>query len=161
MDTIFEPDTPFLTGSGEHIAFADIATRIGDYLEDADDYTIDVGTDSQKNGGVKFVTAIVVHKVYKGGIFFYRPVHSEPIPVLHNRIIAETTMSINCANELLELFLNNDILRDITIHCDVGQFGKTRELIREVVGYVTSCGFDCKIKPESYAASAIADRYTK
>ena len=161
METEFNLDTQFRTGSCEDILMSDIVTRIKDYLVDADEYEIDIGTDSQKNGGVKFVTAIIIHKDCKGGIFFYRQVHSKPIPVLHNRILTETSLSINCANQLLQMFLDNDVLHNITIHCDVGKGGKTKELIREVVGYVTACGYDCKIKPESIAASSVADRYTK
>jgi predicted RNase H-related nuclease YkuK (DUF458 family) len=50
---------------------------------------------------------------------------------------------------------------DLEIHLDVGQEGATKSLIREVVGMVTGSGFDAKIKPESYGASAVADKYTK
>ncbi|HAA34763.1 MAG TPA: hypothetical protein DCD97_05580, partial [Firmicutes bacterium] len=39
--------------------------------------------------------------------------------------------------------------------------GDTKELIREVVGMVIGSGFDARIKPESYGASKVADRYTK
>jgi predicted RNase H-related nuclease YkuK (DUF458 family) len=50
---------------------------------------------------------------------------------------------------------------DIEIHLDVGEQGKTKEIVREVVGMVTGSGFDARIKPESYGASSVADKYTK
>jgi predicted RNase H-related nuclease YkuK (DUF458 family) len=46
-------------------------------------------------------------------------------------------------------------------HIDVGTIGPTRELINEMVAMANSTGFEPKIKPESYAASCYANRYTK
>jgi predicted RNase H-related nuclease YkuK (DUF458 family) len=161
MSTIFTSETKFTTGSWESITLAGIVDRIGAYLSDGHEYTIDIGTDSQRGQKTKFVTAIVIHKIGKGAIFFYHPVISENIHTLQDRIYMETAMSINCAAELLELFVENDVLYNITIHCDIGPNGKTRELIREIIGYVTASGFDCKIKPEATAACTVADRFSK
>ena len=55
----------------------------------------------------------------------------------------------------------DDIDVHFQIHCDIGKSGKTRELIKEIVGWVTSEGYDCLIKPDSYAANSIADKYSK
>jgi len=33
-------------------------------------------------------------------------------------------------------------------------------MIKEVVGLIKGNGFEAKIKPEAYVASAVADRYT-
>lgn len=49
---------------------------------------------------------------------------------------------------------------DLEIHIDVGNVGKTREMIREVVGMVVGSGFTAKTKPDSWAASSVADKYT-
>ena len=161
MNMIFTRDTRFMTGSFEPILLSDIVGRIDAFLSDCEDYSIDVGTDSQRGSKTKFVTAIAVHKVGKGGIFFYHPIVDETRQSMQSRIYMETAMSINCATELLELFVENDVLRSISIHCDVGHNGKTREMIREIVGYVTSSGFDCVIKPEAVVACTIADRFSK
>jgi hypothetical protein len=155
------PATKFLSGSGEWVSLSDMVTRINLFLGDIEEYSLEVGTDSQTNGQTKFVTAIVVHKSGKGGIFFYHPHITKKIHVLSERIYTETALSINCATLLLEMFLEMDILREITIHCDVGSKGKTRELIREIVGYVTASGFDCKIKPEATTACTVADKFSK
>ena len=45
------------------------------------------------------------------------------------------------------------------IHADVGENGITRDMIKEVVGLIRGNGFEPKIKPESYVASIVADRY--
>ena len=42
---------------------------------------------------------------------------------------------------------------------DVGMNGPTKDLIREISGFVRAYGFIVCIKPESYAASSVADRY--
>ena len=47
------------------------------------------------------------------------------------------------------------------IHCDIGHNGKTRELIKEITNWVESYGYDCLIKPESYTASGIANKFSK
>jgi len=161
MKMIFTRDTRFMTGSFEQLLLSEIVGRIEDFLFDAEDYSIDIGTDSQKSSNTKFVTAIAVHKIGKGGIFFYHPIVDEKRQSMQARIYMETALSINCATELLELFVENDVLRNISIHCDVGHNGKTREMIREIVGYVTSSGFECKIKPEAVVACTIADRFSK
>ena len=58
-----------------------------------------------------------------------------------------------------EMYLNCPI----SIHVDAGNSpkGKTRELIPEIVGWVKACGYDVKVKPESFCASTIADRISK
>jgi predicted RNase H-related nuclease YkuK (DUF458 family) len=50
---------------------------------------------------------------------------------------------------------------NIEIHLDIGKQGRTKEIIREVVGMVVGSGFGARIKPESYGAFKVADRYTK
>ena len=161
MDLLITSTTEFRSGSGSLVCLSDVIGRIESFLDDGYEYSIDIGTDSQTNGNTKFVTAIVVHKLGTGGIFFYRQYICGKIHTLSDRIYTETALSINCATELLELFLSNEILRDISIHCDVGPNGKTKELIREIIGYVTASGFDCKIKPEGIAACSVADRFSK
>ena len=50
---------------------------------------------------------------------------------------------------------------DVEIHLDVGNNGATKTLIKEVVGMVVGSGFNARIKPDSYGASSVADKYTK
>jgi len=44
------------------------------------------------------------------------------------------------------------------LHLDLGTMGKSSSSVKEIINLVRSYGFDVKIKPESYAASKIADR---
>lgn len=126
-------------------------------------YRLVVGTDSQpRNGaGVDFVTAIVVHRVGAGGIYFWKRVMNKKVYVLRQRMYEEAMASLTMAEEVLALLHQDGVTKyDVEIHVDIGQFGETRDMISEIVGMVRGNGYTVKIKPESYAASSIADRHT-
>ena len=38
---------------------------------------------------------------------------------------------------------------------------KTSKLSTALMGYANGSGFECKIKPEAYAATSVANRYSK
>lgn len=126
-------------------------------------YEIIVGTDSQKARAnvYDFVTALIIHRVGWGGIYFWnRQVFDRKIS-LKERIYQEATMSLMTSENFVNFFKTNGISRyNIQIHVDIGHNGETRDLITEVVGMVRGSGYDVKIKPHSYGASKVADRYT-
>ena len=71
-------------------------------------------------------------------------------------------MSLDVAGRFTEMLSAEDHGHlNVEIHLDVGKSGDTKELIREVVGMVIGSGFDARIKPESFGATKVADRYTK
>lgn len=131
-------------------------------------YTLVIGSDSQvkhENGlqEVDFVSAIVIHRSGKGGRYFYRKIKDQKIYALREKIYTETYLSLELAGRIVPIL--KDALAglapyDMEIHIDVGDVGPTREMIKEVVGMVTGNGFTAKTKPESYAASVVADKYT-
>lgn len=126
-------------------------------------YQLVIGTDSQPHygAGVDFVTAIVVHRKGAGGIYFWKRVVNKKVYVLRQRMYEEATMSLEMAETVLALLHKDGITKyDVEIHVDIGAFGDTREMITEIVGMVRGSGYTVKTKPESYAASKVADRYT-
>lgn len=125
-------------------------------------YKLMVGTDSQPGKSVCFVTAVIIYREGKGARYYYRKFYNKKIPSLKQRIFMEANYSIDVANQLFEK-LNETDKRDmnIEIHLDVGENGKTRDIIKEVVNMVTGCGFEAQVKPTSYGASKVADKYTK
>lgn len=126
-------------------------------------YQIVVGTDSQPHNGsgVDFVTAIVVHRIGTGGIYFWKRTVNKKHYVLRQRMYEEATMSLEMAEIVLALLHQDGITKyDVEIHVDIGKFGDTRDMIAEIVGMIRGSGYTVKIKPESYAASKVADRYT-
>jgi predicted RNase H-related nuclease YkuK (DUF458 family) len=77
---------------------------------------------------------------------------------MYLRIMNEVFLSIEAANDLSKI-----IPKKIEVHVDVGgedRDSKTSRLSRQFVGIVNSSGFQCRIKPDSWA-SYIADRFTK
>ncbi len=126
-------------------------------------YRVVVGTDSQPHNGagVDFVTAIVVHRVGSGGIYFWKHVVNKKHYVLRQRMYEEAMLSLEMAETVLALLHQDGVTKyDVEIHVDIGKFGETREMISEIVGMVRGSGYQVKIKPESYAASKVADRHT-
>ncbi len=127
------------------------------------EYQIVVGTDSQPHNGtgVDFVTAIVIRRVGSGGIYFWKRIVNKKHYVLRQRMYEEATMSLAMAETVLALLHKDGITKyDVEIHVDIGKFGDTREMITEIVGMIRGSGYNVKTKPESYAASKVADRYT-
>lgn len=131
--------------------------------EPTERYQLVIGTDSQPHNGagVDFVTAIVVHRLGHGGIYFWKRIVHKKQYVLRQRMYTEATMSLEMAEVILDLFEKDGITKyDMEIHVDIGQSGDTREMISEIVGMVRGSGYIVKTKPESYGASKVADRYT-
>lgn len=126
-------------------------------------YEIIVGTDSQKvkKDVYDFVSALIIHRVGFGGIYFWKRQVVERKISLKERIYQEATMSLITSENFVKFFKTNGISKyNIQIHVDIGHNGETRELITEVVGMIRGSGYEVKIKPHSYGASKVADRYT-
>ncbi|NMB41948.1 MAG: hypothetical protein GX996_08435 [Firmicutes bacterium] len=146
-------------------AFEDVVAYIKEQPQEK--YKLIIGTDSHSylDSEITFVTAIIIHRVGKGGRYFYRREKHYFVQSLRQRIFYETSLSLDVAgrfNELLSsLSSKNQEKLNMEIHLDVGEAGDTKELIREVVGMVIGSGFDARIKPDSYGATKVADRYTK
>ncbi len=159
MSRKFQSPTRGALSLGE--VFADMAQ----YIEamPGHSYRLIIGTDSQcHEDQTVFVTALVVHREGKGARYFYRKEFQRRIFSLRQRIFFETSLSLEVASHLTRLLAENGLASlDLEVHLDAGKNGETRELIREIVGMVTGSGFHAKIKPESYGAFTVADRYTK
>lgn len=128
-------------------------------------YRIIIGTDSEENNqSIDFVTALVVHRVGGGGIYFWKgwtkDFRGKGRYPLKARIYEEAIASLEFANQFLQEFKKAAILGyELEIHVDIGQNGETRDLISEVVGMIQGNGYNVKTKPEAYGASSVADRH--
>jgi predicted RNase H-related nuclease YkuK (DUF458 family) len=130
-------------------------------------YDIIVGCDSSSDTEPDFPVAIVVLRVGQGGRFFLKKIHykNRKFYSLRERILEEVFLSCQLALILREAL--NEKLKGKNlnyqfryIHADVGENGLTKDMIREVIGLIRGNGFEAKIKPESFAASVVADRYS-
>ncbi|PZN12914.1 MAG: hypothetical protein DIU69_02115 [Bacillota bacterium] len=156
--------TPFISPSRGPLTFDAMCAEILDYIREVPDaqYKLIIGTDSQVRQDTQFITAVVVHRLGKGARYFYQARKQRKIASLRQKIFYEASLSLSLATRLAErLAARGGRLPNVEIHLDVGTQGDTRDLIREVVGMVVGSGFHAKIKPESYAASSVADRHSK
>ena len=122
-----------------------------------------IGTDSQviKNK-ICIVTCICFYKhgISENQIFYIKNrVDSQKYPTLRSRIIFEAYKSLEAALEL-------DPMVDgrLTVHLDIGtdmKKNKTAKFRGELEVLFRSQGFGCEVKPNSWASSCIADKFTK
>lgn len=152
------------------VEIEDIANIIREKIErKPGEYCVVIGTDSQNFDETKVVVVIAVHHVGHGGSFFYDVQRVRRITNIGQKLLYETHLSLACAEKLIAAF---DRLRkqtgfdiseyaDLSIHVDAGRNGPSSKVIPEIVGWVTACGYHVVVKPDSFAASCIADRISK
>lgn len=151
----------------------DFSNVINDVIEfvtedETSRYEIVVGTDSEElvqanghPGMAAFVSVITVHRIGKHGRYFWKKTNDVRTFDRHDRILKEASFSLELAQRVVaELRPRlNGTLYNFEIHLDIGQNGPTKNMIQEIVGMITGNGFTARIKPESYAANKVADRY--
>lgn len=155
----------FVSLSGKKMELRGVIDEISVFMREdpSRDYRVVLGTDSEGYGYVSYASAIVVHRVGNGGRAFICKNKIQTPVSLRQKIYNEATLSLLLAQELVPLlteFLGEEFVKDnLVIHIDVGQNGETKDMIREVVGMVKGSGFQVETKPNSYAASNVADRF--
>lgn len=124
-------------------------------------YSLMIGSDSEMGNDTHFITAVVLHRHGRGARYYWSQMVKPRFRTLRERIWQEAIFSISLAKSIVEELEKREVAnRNIEIHVDIGEKGPTRELIQEITGYVRGNGFPVHIKPQSCAASAVADRLT-
>ena len=154
----------FKSPSFGQLDYPEVIQKIAEYIKQDTDsvYKIIVGSDSQaKTGDVDFVSAIIAHRIGKGGIYFYKKQKIANQHSMQERIARETQLSLELALKIRDDFQHNGLAAyEPEVHIDVGMDGISRDMVKWVTGMILGSGFVYKIKPESFAASTVADRYT-
>lgn len=124
-------------------------------------YEVIIGTDSEgQKGDVDFVSAIIVHKKGRGGVYFWGRQKIKNLYSLKQRIWQEAFVSLNLAQKFVDDFTKMGLLDlNLEIHVDIGPNGETREMISDIVGMIRANGFKVATKPSSWGASTVADRH--
>ena len=132
-------------------------------------YDIIVGCDSSSGEEPHFPLAMVILRKGEGGRFFLKRI-SYKNRKFYNwkaRILEEVMLSCESAlflrenfEKKIKSFPNNFNYQFRYIHADVGENGATKDMIKEVVGLIRGNGFEPQIKPESFVASTVADRFS-
>lgn len=159
----------FTSPTKGELSLTEVVTDIASFMgEDSDaSYRVVVGTDSQTRKArgkpeIDFITAVVIHRIGFGARYFWARDRQNREYVLRQKIYTETVKSLELAQIFVPMLRLTVPAReyDLEIHIDVGPIGPTRDMIKEVVGMVTGSGYKARTKPESYGASAVADRHT-
>ncbi len=154
--------------------FQKAVEEVFDYINEdpTKSYEVVVGCDSSSDERPAFPVAVVVLKKGHGGRFFlarirYSPHKKKKFYDWHQRILEEVFLScelgLRFREALRRKFENSQTPLNYQfqyIHADIGPGGSTRDMIKEVVGLIKSNGFEAKIKPEAFAASVVADRFS-
>ncbi len=127
--------------------------------------SISVGTDSFiKQEDCVFSTAICLYGADEqvGGRYFVKRLvfKRKEYDTLLQRILAEVQKSVELGVKLLEF---NPVL-DIEIHLDISDSSKgqgTSRFADMLIGYAKGAGFNYKVKPDSFAATSVADKHSK
>lgn len=162
---LFSRNAVFSTASGDAVVLEDWLTEkvIGT------DRIIFVGTDSQNTKRTNFTTALVAYEQGKGGIFVYKRYYKSKMTELHQRLSVETWNSIYLAMLVQDILKSADAVNKIVVHLDVSNQirferdpnAKSGKYMAELVGAVVAQGFECKVKPESFAATGLADHIVR
>jgi len=152
-----------------NLSFDEVVKEIINYLSEKPEksYEIIVGCDSSSGESPNFPVAVVVLRKGQGGRFFLKKIRYQKTKKfynLHQRILEEVFLSCELAlslrGKLKEKLSSNFNWQFRYIHADVGENGVTKDMIKEVIGLIKGNGFEPKIKPESFAASIVADRFS-
>ena len=159
----------FFSPSMGKVSVSKMTSEIAGFVEEepSSSYRLVIGTDSQERRGngkteIDFVTAIVIHRRGRGARYFWTKQRIKRKSILlRDKIYTETLKSLEIAQKLVPELRQaiSPAKYDLEIHIDVGSLGPTREMIREVVGMVNGNGFTAKTKPDSWAASTVADKH--
>lgn len=161
------PHRLFHSPTHGQLPFPQVVDRIHFFIQQPElyQYKTIVGTDSTllRNGLAEFATAIVVQRIGHGAIYFVQHQQLTQMHVLERRMFQEALLSIEVGQRLLgsRLPTTSPLSREtLEIHTDIGQHGPTRSMIQAITGMVRGHGFAVRFKPDSYAASSVADRHT-
>lgn len=126
--------------------------------------TVYIGADSKvysENGVqmVAYVTVIILHYGSSKGAKIFKSYRTDRhYGQLRVRLMAEVTDAIMAATEIVDTIGD----RAMEIHLDINRSDlyASSVLVKEATGYVLgTLGIEPKLKPDSFAASSVADRY--
>jgi len=148
---------PWFDGSGNRLLFSDILEKI---RGDTSTHEVHIGTDSQPvKDSYVFAVALCVYMPGHGAYYFVTR-HCTKEKKYRNlgvRLNRESELSILLADQI------RDILNiDITVHADVSPnpINKSSKYTKQIQNFIHSMGFECLIKPDSWAAF-VADKHAK
>jgi predicted RNase H-related nuclease YkuK (DUF458 family) len=162
----FGSEKAFVSPTLGAVSLEDMLHRIGFVAQERGiSPHIVIGADSQCHGEeICFVCAVTAHYAPWGGIFFYRREMTHQEMSLPERLFREALLCLEMAETLKAKgngFFGHAGASPWEIHLDLGEGGKSRQVLASVVGMIRGSGYICRTKPQAWGASKVADRYSK
>lgn len=151
---------PWLDADGNEVLFDNILSIVSRYVNNGG--KVYIGADSMlKTTICTFACVIALHdKNQEVYMYFFKKYkeNNSTYKDLTKKINSEVELSINTAYDIYNRLPN----AEIEIHVDIGskKRNKTRYLVDPIKGWIKGSGFECQIKPFSWASS-LADGHTK
>jgi len=122
-----------------------------------------IGTDSKTIGKkTRYTTVFVYYSPGKGGVYVDNTIKEDRPKSLYQKLLKETWYSISAALEIMEIDpkITPEILE---VHIDVNNNPKHKsgKYRGELMGMVLAQGFKCESKPNSWAATTLADKISR
>jgi predicted RNase H-related nuclease YkuK (DUF458 family) len=149
--------------SGNLYSKEELLSKLKEY--DKQGYDFYIGTDSQVFAEHVSVVTAICPRITNNGLnrcgrvfHFKEKLDPENFKTLRMRMLFEAYRSIEVAMDI-----ESHIKNKIAIHLDIGDSNRsdTRIFKSELLYLVTSQGYECKIKPDSWAATGPADKFSK
>ena len=92
----------FISPTHGRLSFDRMFQHLVGYMQEQPEqrYHLIIGTDSLLGDDTCFVTAVVIHRVGRGGRYFYHKFRNRKIESLRQRILYETSLSLETASQL-------------------------------------------------------------
>lgn len=154
-------EVPWRDADGNKIENDHLFNIIEDYVSQGG--KVFIGADSMQYAKkCSFACVIALHNCEQKVSKYYYKRYTDNSGLnkdLKLKIINEVSFALQAARQLIEIMPSTPI----EIHVDIGagKRSKTRSMIDSIKGWVLGSGFECKIKPKSWASSSIADWHTK
>jgi predicted RNase H-related nuclease YkuK (DUF458 family) len=135
----------------------DLVEYLKFYLSENPDAQIIIGCDSKNRDSLTiYAVVVVLYKPHRGGHVLYSKKRIPRVKERWNRLWHEVEISVNLANELVDLGLPKPAFIDLDLNPDP-RF-KSNDVVRAAVGLVESMGYVARTKPYSLCASYAADK---
>jgi len=135
--------------------------KIKQLLTTGYDIKVCIGSDSMVYGNeVQFATAIVFVIVGNGGCMYVKKLKEKRKIPLKERMLLEIGHSVEIAYQLDPILKKLNI--PMEIHADINQDPRypSNASLKEAMGYIHGMGYLFVAKPNAFASSVCADRFT-
>ena len=152
----------FRTAKGKIIP--DLVGYLKDYMKDKyHNYGIYIGCDSKVRGSkLMYITVICIHKPGSGIHIIHKKNFQPLTKSIHTKIWWEVEYALETATYLRDNgVLENENLTFVHLDISTNKKFKSNVLLESAVGYITSYGFNCVVKPDSWAATHAADKLVR